>query len=608
MISSSDVAAQFSSINATSVILTLAFASGVHKLMQWRKSRPEGLRIAIGQGIEAEGTTRLCRDCSKEGKEHPIELFTRQPCCGYWMCVDCRRMRQAKGFCGECSTKYPAPYAYALDEVPACYGPANKYFYNNDLARFYYLLGRIYAIGHHTYFVEIDCLPEYEPVRPSRLTFLRHLNPMDPKTAAKFLTLSAEYEYIPAQLALGDLYDAVYHDPSSAEKWYRRALGRGKDVSPLAFTRYGLFLEQQGRYREAKMLFKDAAQCGHAHAQFEYARMILEGRSGDTGILSFLFPRQAAKPNHARRVEAVKWLCSASEKGFYFRSYILLAKTLIEIAEEKHGRADIVGKSPLPRAFQMLYLAKKHPQIDREVPRDGKEILKEIDDILDPYEEGVRRRCATCGESGTEADPLIDCEFCGIMAYCGKLCRKKHYRDGHCFDCCGPRDLFRFNVNEVTSFDISTVVVTGSKKSLRRMVDDFTDEVMEGEDEDYDSEHLCRLMIKMRRNLEKYLAEKLQDNGKGTLRNRIKKFVEKYDLSEEYAEALDAIRLLGNRGAHKDEDGIQPLTHSECQEAVERFQDFRTAFASEGKHPNGQPARTAGEEEATPGTGDSAYK
>ena len=53
-------------------------------------------------------------------------------------------------------------------------------------------------------------------------------------------------------IALGDVYVMHKLDPKKAEEWYTKALGLGKQLSPIAFTLFGLFLQScSGRATEA---------------------------------------------------------------------------------------------------------------------------------------------------------------------------------------------------------------------------------------------------------------------------------------------------------------------------------------------------------------------
>eukprot|EP00980_Cylindrotheca_fusiformis_P009212 scaffold2004_cov101-Cylindrotheca_fusiformis.AAC.2 len=564
-----------------------------------RKRRPRLSRIVVGQQMQPLPVTRMCFYCRKEGRELPLERFTTTPCCGYRMCVDCRWKHQE--FCGECLTEYPQFDSRALVEVNIRFSDTCRYKEN-----LYYLLGRIYLNGPFTCFGEVGLLTIYEPVRPE-LLLDEFMNPSDPNTAIIYLEKAAKEDYIPAMLVLGDIYDIRMNDCRTAEEWYQRALGDGKQFSPIAFTRYGLFLRSQGRLEEAMAAFRVAAECDHARGQFEYATMLLEKGQNIRldwvqKALLILNPREARKRKRDEQVEAVKWLCSASEHRYYFPALTLLAKTLIDVAEEMHnGRADLVGRSPLPRAYQMLKLAHEASGdfIGHGHPKERIAGQQEIKKQLSRYA-SVGQRCSNCGERGTVDDPLLNCECCGILFYCSKICRKKHYRDGHWADCCSTSELFRFdriertlryNVKDGRIFQEGALSVKGmsinvgqdgqdfvTKRSLRRMVDDFTDQVMDGEDEDYDAEHLCRLMLKMRKNLEIYLTKHLQDGGKGILRQRIQTFAKKITPTADFVASMDAIRILGNKAAHTDEGAVPQLDKEECREALENFIFHLQAF------------------------------
>eukprot|EP00956_Cyclotella_meneghiniana_P028434 scaffold66098_cov81-Cyclotella_meneghiniana.AAC.1 len=78
------------------------------------------------------------------------------------------------------------------------------------------------------------------------------MNPPDIDRGIFFLERSTCERYVPTMIALGDVYVMHKLDPKKAEEWYTKALGQGKQLSPIAFTLFGLFLQScSGRATEA---------------------------------------------------------------------------------------------------------------------------------------------------------------------------------------------------------------------------------------------------------------------------------------------------------------------------------------------------------------------
>ena len=74
-------------------------------------------RIQRYYDIDQDYTTvpieRACFYCCSEGKNHPIEYFTKYPCCGTLICRDCMWNHKGRG-CGECLTIIPEGNVPAL--------------------------------------------------------------------------------------------------------------------------------------------------------------------------------------------------------------------------------------------------------------------------------------------------------------------------------------------------------------------------------------------------------------------------------------------------------------------------------------------------------------
>lgn len=607
-----------------------------------KKEAAKGGRLVLGKTTTIQPLTRKCFNCSpEEGNELPIEMFTRAPCCGHKMCYDCKRQERARGeeMCGECWTPFPPGENRATIWIRNLMNSGDNF---GQRAFRFYLLGRIYIHGQCSYVDEIECVPMYEPLSPDATNSLLSimLSP-DIEQGIGYLTIAAELEFVPAMLYLADVYSEYFssspgsHDKKKAEYWYTRALGKGSTIHPLAFTRYGLFLIREGRFKEARAIFQVAAEYGHARGQFEYAKCLLNGTERERLWLFHCITNIVSNDDHKQdiKMEAIQWLCKASQNGHYFPSYILLAKVIIEIAEKNNaGRADCVGRSPIPRAFQTLELAKSDRGVFRRRSiNDREKTLKEIEDIFDQYE-FTSTQCANCGQPDTEVNPLFACHTCRVVRYCSKLCQKKHYRDGHRIDCCSQRSLFRFDLiekslryqaNDISGNEVKGDAIGGeydgennANKTLSRLVDDVTDEVYFGEDEDYDSERLAQLMLKMRRNLEKYIAQFVDvthaANRKIPLTQRIKSLVNEKDVPTELVSAMEMIRQFGNEAAHQMETNSAQLDHDKCKEAVLAFLTHKKTFdekmLEQSYNSNGteklydSPATTAPTSMATPPT------
>ena len=561
----------------------------------------KGGRLVIGNGTTIQPSTRICYNCCPEGNELPIELFITAPCCGHKMCCDCKRRERTRGeeMCGECLTPFPHGENRAVIWIMNLMNGEGNFGQRENR---FFLLGRTYIRGQFTYVDEMECVPMYESLR-QQATDAMHCALLQPdiEEGIRYLEVAAEMDSIPSMLYLADVYSEYFSfspgsmDKKKAEYWYTRALGKGNTLFPLAFTRFGLFLLREGRFKEAKAVLRVAAEYNHAEGQVEYAKCLLNEAERERLSLWHYASSIVSKYDnqHASKMEAIKWLCKACQNGHYFPSYILLAKLLIEIAEKNNGgRADCVGRSPIPRAFQMLELAERHSgTFRRRSINDREKTLQEIQDILDQYE-FTRTQCANCGQPNTEMNPLIACSTCRVVHYCSKLCLKRHYRDGHRIDCCSQRLLFRYDliekhfgyrVDDTHENGATGNVVDGDHdgqhdagKTLSRLVEDVTDEVHFGEDEDYDSERLAQQMQKTRRNLEQYVAQfsdSVTDtaNTKIPLRQRIKLLVDGNYISPELTSAMDMIRTLGNEAAHQLEVKSGRLDYKKCREAVLDF-------------------------------------
>lgn len=349
-------------------------------------------------------------------------------------------------------------------------------------------------------------------------------------------------------------------------------------------------------------MFEVAATYGHARGQYELARLLLDGIGEDSPLGQG--KGDVSSQNDDTMNLAVQWLCKASEKGYYVPSYTLLAETLINIAEKTYGSASIVGKSPIPRALQILSLAKDGNH------GNSTEAEKRTNELLKRYD--CNQECCNCGANGSENNPLMSCAGCGAVSFCSKICQRKCFRDGHRFDCCSHDRLFDFHLIKLSLPWVKDLILEGreslplliseKRQTLMEMVEDDTDEIYGEEELEYDEHITVQLLLRMRNNLETYLGRKLgeEKNKEGgapaggysnndavldadDLRNlnlfkRINLFA-KMDAqaNEELSSAMHKIRELGNYATHRSPDDAG-LDQNECEEAVRVYRRLKEEY------------------------------
>eukprot|EP00956_Cyclotella_meneghiniana_P044699 scaffold331331_cov96-Cyclotella_meneghiniana.AAC.1 len=385
----------------------------------WKKH----LGIHATNNMHVQPTTRLCFYCTEEGNELPVERFTRVMCCGHHICINCSSKHMMTS-CEECITCFPKP----RENYPALlWIMNNKGKIMSTSARDYisFIQGKIFVLGQHLFVDEVNRLPLYGTVTEP-CSLLQVMNPPDIDRGIFFLERSAREGYVPAMIALGDVYAMHNLDPEKAEEWYTKALGQGKQLSPIAFTRFGLFLQSRsGRATEAMDMFRVASELNHVVGQYEYAKCLFKHSSTSqdevgAGSRSTIH----GIPLQNQQLEAIKWLCKASEKGFLVESTIMLAETLIKFVENltPDGRADSVGISPLPRVYQILKHAeanddessKKRIELQPNTGLYRDHLQKKIQSLKDRYTRTFTH-CANCGEEETKDFSFVCCSVCGIM-------------------------------------------------------------------------------------------------------------------------------------------------------------------------------------------------
>lgn len=525
-----------------------------------------------------------CFYCSKEGKVHPLEHFACYPCCGYKICLDC--MKKNSTSCGECLTNIPRGNENAILWIQARMARGSSMYKTVQ----HHLVGRCYIQGCHTFLDELVMQPIYERQRPPN-QIMAIMNPPNVQIGVNNLMRSAEDGSIAAMLDLADTFTTSFYnddfskDKKKAEFWYRRALGYGNKIFPLAFTRYGEYLMWESRFLEAKNMFQVAATYGHAKGQYYYAHALLEEHAYSQ---KKIVHENGSLTHYDDVTEAIEWLCKASQKGFYCPSYFLLAKTLIEVAEKVYGDARINGKSPLPRALQMLSLVKEGGY------GCSSDVVNQAQELTDRYN-NCQKKCCNCGAIGNESLPLITCPGCGVLAFCSNMCRKRYFRYGHKFDCCSRDRIFDFHQIKCVLLpwikkdgpideEIFLTPPVSDRRSLTEMVEDDTDATYGDEELEYDEHIITQLMLRMRKNLEKYLGRAISAEKETNHENRsispenrrnlaLTKQIDLFSkansslVSKEFVDAMHKIREYGNRAAHYSPND-QTLEIVECEEAV----------------------------------------
>eukprot|EP00977_Amphora_coffeiformis_P013475 scaffold3570_cov227-Amphora_coffeaeformis.AAC.9 len=579
-----------------------------------KEKEPSGWMVSVDQDYQVLPTTKICPLCAnKKGNDglNPLEAFVRYPCCCIHsddLCKGC--MWEHKGHCGECITNIPQGNKYAiswlLDRISKHLGPAMCH-----RGKLYHLLGRVFLYGSGTFLDELQRMPIYERMEPPN-TLLAMMNPPNVQQGVNYLTMAADEGSIPAMLDLADAYSTTWNndpfqkDKKKAEYWFQRASGRGNKIHPLAITRYGDFLKWEYRFNEACNMYKIAAVHGHARGQYEYAICLLEGIGANQDTTCEKDQQQLRhKCTNDDTTEAIEWLCKASENGFYIPSYLRLAGLLIQTVEKEYGTANLTGRSPLPRVLQILDL------ISDGIHGNSETVKKAAKELLERH--NLKTKCAKCGTAGSENNPLVSCDSCGVVFYCSRVCMRKDFRDGHKYDCCSQDLLFDFHSIKLSlpwSGQNGQTVVS-KKPSLRgpqsrtlmQMVEDDTDEVYGEQELDYDEHIMIQLMLRMRINLETYLDRILKQGVVGTsdelistknkeekqthsaggdvrdlkLIKRIQAFSRYPGVDEKFVNVMHKIRALGNSAAHQSPDAAK-LCHEECKNAVREYRQCKELY------------------------------
>jgi hypothetical protein len=358
---------------------------------------PSGINLRMSQDLKFSPSTRLCFHCCADGRELPMELFTKLPCCnGATMCIHCfrrhcRQQNQGESsedfyWCGECMTKFPDGNDMAYFWLKSLIAQRP---HDNVHVRF--LLGQMLNFDWQARVDEVFDKPYYHSWRPPQHAVEHFIFLPDRNAAVALLkALADDHYYLPAILALADIYAMHYLNKPMAEHYYQKGVARETSLFPIGATRYGLFLHFEGRNCEAMEFLELAAVGGHVVGQYEYARLLLQSFRTEARSWSYRM-LWGDKKKCQSLMEAIQYLCKASEKGFYPKANVLLARTLIETAEamDPKGRADSVGSSPLPRALQVLRLAGEDRDWSKIVPflvGEGANLDEQIKQLRLPYQ------------------------------------------------------------------------------------------------------------------------------------------------------------------------------------------------------------------------------
>ncbi len=101
-------------------------------------------------------------------------------------------------------------------------------------------------------------------------------------------------------------------------------------------------------------------------------------------------------------------------------AHLNAAEAAMVVASNKHGRADLVGHSAVPRAMQLA----------RRAARLGASMVAL--ELVQRVDASYRTLCGFCGE---KHKPLQKCARCQTHYYCSKECQLAHWQQGHKTDC-----------------------------------------------------------------------------------------------------------------------------------------------------------------------------
>jgi TPR repeat protein len=148
----------------------------------------------------------------------------------------------------------------------------------------------------------------------------------DAKRALQLLTQAAHGGQVEAMFRLGHLHrkdERVGKDPSMAESWLRRASIRGHSGAILALAQLLTEDLPEPDYVGAAAVLREAAESGHARAQFELGRFYAAGNGVERDF-----------------AEARRWLSKALRGGIAEAQRLLIDLETQGAAEEDAGKND----------------------------------------------------------------------------------------------------------------------------------------------------------------------------------------------------------------------------------------------------------------------------
>lgn len=147
-------------------------------------------------------------------------------------------------------------------------------------------------------------------------------------TGIDLMTRSAELGYVPAQLAIGYIYEFgtnVAAEPTRASGWYRKAAGNGSHLAEYLLGRMYFTGEIGGGRKESEKWLQSAADAGNPFAAYLLGSAVYE-RDPATGI---------------------RWFRAAAEQGLPY-AQLRLGKALLE------GRSGAVNRQ---QAYEWLFVS-----------------------------------------------------------------------------------------------------------------------------------------------------------------------------------------------------------------------------------------------------------
>lgn len=175
---------------------------------------------------------------------------------------------------------------------------------------------------------------------------------------------------------------------------------------PPSSTEFGVELD----IPKAKQLILRSAELGFPQAQEKLGMYYGNGERG--------FDKDLTK--------AGQWLTQSSEQG-EDNSFMALGIVLMEKAESQYGVLNITGKSPLPRAINLMRRGGKLG--DKEAERRAKVTVEHF----------TKEECGHCGQPSIDnggSAHLKTCAKCKVTFYCSTSCQRSGWVNGHKKDCC----------------------------------------------------------------------------------------------------------------------------------------------------------------------------